>query len=230
MKLRWWIERSVIVVAAVAAMATSKRKWHVPATLPPDAATGARIYTVEASLEPVFRISSTPYHLKPMEPATWPGKARYLVPSDARVEVVELYGTCSGGFCGGKTVCEPEGSYIRVASVEAIATWKLEVLTPTVGTIVTSPMKERSRFKLTASHPPRLFLESPHVRGSVAERSGYVFVEWGFVDKPVETASFVKAVIEGQCPGADPCEPPADAKLELGPEERVPLESASVPQ
>src|SRR5262245_57003653 len=96
---RQWAERIVIVIAALASIATSPRKWVLEATPPPPAAGKAMVVTIDASREPeVWAVSGqdaakllypTEGGRATVEPAaalSWPGQAHYFVPAGARLQ------------------------------------------------------------------------------------------------------------------------------------------------
>lgn len=126
MKLRAWIERGVIVVAAFATIATSRAGWVVEATKLPDDPTGARIYVVEATSEPsVDMVINGAYDRpNPLSPvAVWPATVRYQIPAGATVSGVQIGAKCDGNTC---KKCEaPSDAKVRIVSITPIHTWTL---------------------------------------------------------------------------------------------------------
>lgn len=221
---RRWLERLAIVVAVIATMATSTRTWRVDATLPADDATGVRRLVVEASKPPIIRGSDKPDPLEPLEPAVWPGHARYLLPRGVKLAEAYVEGGCAPRFlsCGTST-CGPD-AFIRVVSIAPATTWSLDV--DASHRITTVDVLKQSRFRLTSSHPVRLKVVSDVNLGTPLERDGYVYVSWAAAAyntrrQPHELEWSVRATIEGACPDDRPCEPPAEARLVLGDEELV---------
>ena len=65
MKLRAWCERGVIIVAALATIATSRKGWTVEAVHVADDPTKGRIFVVEATHEPRLEVQVGPNYENP---------------------------------------------------------------------------------------------------------------------------------------------------------------------
>lgn len=221
MKLRAWLERGVIMVAALATIATSRKGWHVEATRLPEDPARARIYVVEASHEPhVEMIINGNYESpKPLEPvAAWPGTARYQIPAGGAIQRVVISEKCSGSMC---KKCEaPADAKVRIVSITPIHTWTLETTAtpPVQPTTMRADQWTRFRIDVDASHPVRLRVQStgPEGTSSFDAYDKAHFVGFGSVQTPASFTWTVTAIIEEACPDVTkPCSPPADAKLSI---------------
>lgn len=123
-RLSTWSRRAVLVVAALASIATSRARWHVAATLPPPLPVTAKgtLVTVEASQEPEVHSREGTAIDKPCareEKTPWKGRGTYALKPGAELVYVSIGGYCSGGLC---SRCEePPASFVRVTKVEPIA-------------------------------------------------------------------------------------------------------------
>jgi len=221
MKLRAWLERGVIIVAALATIATSRKGWHVEATRLPEDPARARIYVVEASQEPHVEMIVNGNHENPtpLEPvAAWPGTARFQIPAGGDVQRVVISARCNGSMC---KKCEtPASAKIRIVSITPIHTWTLETTAkpPVQPTTMRVDQWTRFRIEVDASHPVRLRVQSTGPAGTSSYYpSGNVhFVGFGPVQTPASFTWTVTAIIEEACPDVTkPCSPPADARLSI---------------
>jgi len=212
----------VLAIAAFASIATSRKKWHVDAQIPPHDKGTTRIAFVEASAEPQVMLDNgeRPRLLPGYFTGMWSGTARYLIPAERTLTVVQLRGVCGGGmFCGKSDECEPPGTFVKVLSLKPVATWRKEIETPLLTTEVRYP--DATRFPLVATHPVRVEVTSSRLRPSAYFEAGKVHVNWPWDERdqqgpkqPVEWS--LRIIMEDLCPEATPCDPPANAKLELG--------------
>src|SRR5689334_15731896 len=110
-RLRRLATRAVIVVAALASIATSPPKWSISAPVPSGAPSGAKgtVVTIEASQEPSVarrRVGgSHEIEVHPENPP-WSGSGAYYLPPGFELVRVEIGGRCTsgGGLCSG---CDP---------------------------------------------------------------------------------------------------------------------------
>jgi len=219
MKLRGWLERGAIVVAALATIATSRKGWVLEANKVPDDPDHARIIVVEATHEPhvemyIGKNYENPRSLDPA--ATWPGKARYLIPAGAVVQRVLISDHCSGGAC---KKCEvPPDARIKIESITEVRTWKLETTStpPVQPTNMNRDSWTTFRVEVDSSHPARLRVESTGPEGRVSSYGGEYHVDFGVVQVNTSFTWTVTAMIEEAClDPAQPCEPPATAHLAI---------------
>jgi hypothetical protein len=223
MKLRWWLERSAIVAGVIATMATSKPRGLLDADLPPHDTSKARVLVVEASEQPelVVAAGGDSRHLHPATTGPWKGSGRYFVPAGSSIVRLSIDVPCRGGCFFKK--CEPTtGQFVRVTAIEPAHGWTLDARSPSITTKITPTMGTRSRFELTAPPDRQARIEVSGTTRAIAYSDGaYVYVDWYTGDQPATETWSVRAVIEGPCPDAAPCEPPPGVTLELGPEEIV---------
>ena len=220
MKLRPWLERGAILVAALATIATSRAGWVVEAPRLPDDPNQARIIVVEASHEPhvEMRIGGNYENPTPLDPGTtWPGKARYLIPAGAVVDRVLISDKCKGDSC---KKCEaPSDARIRIESITPVRTWKLEATSsPEVQPTNMNPDTWTTfRIPIDASHPVRLVVKSTGPKGFVSHYNHEHHVDFGTVQVPTSFTWSVTATIEEAClDPAKPCEPTALAHVTIG--------------
>ncbi len=222
MKLRAWLERGVIIIAALATIATSRKGWVVEAPKVSDDPNAARIYVVEATHKPHLEMYTNSSYESPKaldgEP-TWPGKARYLIPSGATIGRVYISEKCSGGG-GACSKCEaPTDAKVRIESVTPVQTWTLEATkSPDVQPTNMNPdVWTTFRVIVDASHLVRLRVQSTGPEGRVSHYNGEHHVDFGTVQMPTSFTWTVTAKIEQACPDVTkPCTPPADARLSIG--------------
>lgn len=219
MKLRGWLERGAIIVAALATIATSRKGWVVETRPGADDPNTARIYVVESTHEPHLEmyVGGNYENPRPLGPApTWPGTASYLIPVGASVGRVFISDKCSGGAC---KKCEaPSDAKVRILSITPSRTWTLEAtVSPEIQPTNMNPDTWTTfRVIVDASHPVRLFVTSTGPKGMVSHGSGEHHVDFGIVQVPTSFTWSVTAKIEEACVDATkPCEPPALAHVSI---------------
>ncbi|MBA3457634.1 MAG: hypothetical protein H0T42_31420 [Deltaproteobacteria bacterium] len=208
----------MIVVAALATIATSRQAWVVEATPVVDELDQARMYVVEASHEPhVSMHSGSNYeNRRPLGVPTWPGKASYLIPAGAVIGRVFISEKCTGGSC--KTCKPPADAKVRIEAITPVGTWTLEARkSPTVQPTVMPPNTWTTyRVVVEASHHVRLRVESTGPAGTVSEYGYAHHIDFGIVQAVTTFTWSVIATIEQPCADlTKPCEPPADARISI---------------
>lgn len=216
MTRRQWLERGVIVIAAVASIATSRKGWRLEAKLVADDPAKARLITVEASQEPSVEIDQHSVGvLRPHDGGTvWPGTARYLVPTGARVQYVSIGAKCSGGLCSGE--CKvPSGQYVSVTSSTPVETWKLAIKHEPQ-TVTLEPGKYTThRISVEATHRAQLEVDTNGLTPDVGAWGDAFNVSWPVVQAPTQVTWTPRLEIEGLCATPGPCTPPPDAKVTI---------------
>jgi hypothetical protein len=209
---RRWLERGLIVVAALATIATSKRKWHLDASVPTNDPATARLVVIASSAQPDLGMN------RPLEAAPqWPGEARYLISAGATLDRVGIYGSGGCEHCGGECV-PPDTAFVRVVSITPVATWKLEVKSDPQ-TITLPPTGDRfvqRRVAVRASHPTRSRVVTSMHEPSASDYDNAVTLTWPHIEQEVTLTWTLHTMIEGPCPDLRPCEPPSDASVSIG--------------
>ncbi len=136
---RTWAGRAAIVVAALAAIATSPARWSIaapaPATRP--AASSATLVMIEASQHPnvfVRNAAGETIQIAPLEQAApgnaWAGRADYLISAGNYLDGASIMGICSNaGMCSGSCTPPPD-AFVRFGRIDAVTEWKIEVESP----------------------------------------------------------------------------------------------------
>ena len=150
---RTWAGRGALVVAALAAIATSPARWSLavpaPPTRPPTSS--ATLATVEASQLPMVMERTASGETMPIAPldelapgAAWPGRAEYLVPAGRTLDGARLIGVCSNpGMCSGACAPPPD-AFLRFGRVDAATEWTIEVESAPQSMTMTTTMFERA--------------------------------------------------------------------------------------
>ena len=224
---RIWAERIVIVIAAVASIATSPRRWSVEATPPPPAPGKAMAVTLEASEAPNVWIVDGPGGARRLADVTpaWQGRARYFVPAGARIQQIEITGRCSTGLCAGK--CKPpDTAHVRVTSATAVDAWIAEDRSAPVTTVLVSSAPTPSyRVTIEASRLP-IALEidvdprhlAPEVRSGASGPVSTFYVDWHVSNAqtaPATVSWTARATIQGECAGTGGCTVPAGEAVRI---------------
>lgn len=131
----------VVVLAALASIATSPARWQVTAPPVPKPAGGkGQLVTIEASSVPHVSVAnpSMSRRLRPEnDSAAWTGRAQYFVPPSELLKSVEITGTCGGGFCS-KCV-PPPGAFARVVSAVDVEPWTIDATLPPIKVDMPTP-------------------------------------------------------------------------------------------
>jgi hypothetical protein len=229
---RKWAERIVIVLAALASIATSPARWRVEATPPPPVAGKAMVVTIEASQRPEVSIQTqsgsrplvpTEEGSAPGEPQTssqWPGTGRYFVPAGARLERIEINGRCSGKLCSGKCTA-PATVHVVVTSVKVVEGWIAESRSDPVTTVLDGG-KPSPKYQVTVEssrRPVTLEIQGaperlrPSIWQSHSGKTVTFHLTWYESNgqaEPVTVTWSARATIQGECPGAGACGVPAE--------------------
>lgn len=214
---RRWLQFGVLVIAAAASMATSKKKgWVIEADVANDAGGKPRIMFVEASEEPTVTLDNGE-RVQPMAgyyTGMWAGTARYLIPGDRKVTNVFIQGSCGGGCDASTNGCDPPASAtVKVHSIKPVATWRREAITPQKTEEVGA---HRTTIPFVASHPIRFELTAEGRDRFASKQGSSIVIDWSaYPDTPSKATWSLRVIMEEVCP-TDVCEPPANAKLELG--------------
>lgn len=219
MTRRQWLERGVIVVAALASIATSRKKWELAADLTADDPTKSRLVTIEANQQPEVSLdhSSSGVSLRPHEGGTvWPGTVRYLLPAGTRLEHVTIRDVCRGASGCSEGDCSiPKDRYVKLTSSTPVETWKLQI-THEPQTITLEPGKyTHHSITIEATHRPRLFVETDGPAPSVYASTESFNLSWPDVTASTKVTWTPRIEIEGVCPGPAPCTAPSDAKVTI---------------
>ena len=142
--LRRWGARAMVLVAALASIATSPLRWKLAAPPPTIVATAGHgeVLVVEASQEPTVSIergvASRYAPRRGGAGAAWTTSGEFFVPFGWSVAKIEIMGSCGGGLCSSRCV-PPPTAFVRVARVDVVDTWSLE------DTLVTAVMFDVTR-------------------------------------------------------------------------------------
>jgi hypothetical protein len=218
--MRRWLERGVFVVAALASIATSPKRWRLAVPSLPAMSDPARTHrlVVDASERPEVSVSQSKgsTQLSPMHEDGI--HYSYLVPAGVSVDGVEIRHTCKMG-CGADDCEPPPDAFVRVASMTAVAMWRIEATSKPISTVV-GAQRPFPWFEIVtdASVDPTITITTaddinPEMHGDGNRR----LVLLAPIGKPrVQTALWtVHAAIEGTCPTEAPCEPPAGEHLTI---------------
>jgi hypothetical protein len=177
--------------------------------------------TVAASDRPEVEIwdGGTARYLN-AEPSSTPGKTEYLVPRGAQLRQIALTGRCQQGLCAG--VCTPpSGAFVRVDSLAPSESWRTEVATKPTTTVL-DPGAPLPIFRVVfdASRPAALHVDvdaaiAPQILGPM---SGEFIVSWpaaNGLSRPITVTWTARVVIEGACPGPEPCASPENEHVEI---------------
>jgi hypothetical protein len=128
--MRTWASRLVVVIAVVASIATSPKKWRIAAApkvgMPVESAAGGSnglLVTIESSGEPEVACAlanGQPPRLLPSNGDT------YLCPPGGSLASVVLIGRVKAGCCGGGDD-PPKDQYVRVVKSELVPVWHASV-------------------------------------------------------------------------------------------------------
>jgi hypothetical protein len=217
---RRWLERGVFVLAALASIATSPKRWTVqidklPVISDPGKTT---LVVVESSERPEVMASSVQ---RSTELAAFheDGQRRsYLVPAGFSIQQIQIRHTCHMG-CNSEH-CEPtRDDFVRLASATTVAMWRIEAVSKPISTTI-GAQRPFPWFEIitNASLEPAITIATaddinPEIHGTGPHR----LVLLAPIGTPrVQTATWtVHAMIEGPCPTSTPCEPPAGEHLTI---------------
>lgn len=213
-------ELLALALAAFASIATSKAKgWSFDANISNDAPGKSRVAFVEATHEPDVVLDNGEL-LEPLGgyyTGIWNGTARYLIPADRSLSRIWIHGGC-GGLCAG-TCAPPENAVVKLLSVKPVATWEREATSPTVTDDLSS---DRTEIPIVASHPFRFEVIASGRKQHASQRDNRIVIDWGEPEPGAKTAWSIKVTMTGLCDDGTVCNPPPDAKLEIGAPVRVP--------
>jgi hypothetical protein len=208
--------KTVLVVAAVACIATSKRGWHLEATVPPvgrPSATQAVEVVVDATRPPIVTCGGVDSEWLPLDDPNHMGATQahtYLCPPGRPLGAVQLFGKDGpgGGLCDGEPE-PPSDVSIAVRSARVVRVWTkaidYPVMVPADGVFV----------NITTSYP--------YTFAAVRDRDGRTVdlhtTEWTrrvliYGDAGPAITSRVTLTLFGACRD-DACAPPADAAATL---------------
>lgn len=136
-RARTWAGRGVLVIAALASIATSRPRWHLepvrPAGAPtatPQGGTRGLAVTVEASAEPSVgcNLPGLGYReLRPLTPsagsASSSTQTQYLCPPGGSLDRIIISGHNGGNGC--KEPQPPPDQFVRITKLEAVETWSV---------------------------------------------------------------------------------------------------------
>jgi hypothetical protein len=220
--MRVWASRLLVVIAALASIATSRKKWELSASAPdgmPTEATGSNALriTIEASAQPEVHCDfpSGPYASRWLPPElTTPPSYLYMCPPGGKLGEVTLSGPVTGGGCSGKEQNPPKDTALRIAKTELVPMWNASV---------------EDSFEIASDKDVHFTVESPRTSFVVATVEGdskkHIRVSsWGdnrhgiSLDPGAGSAKIfatvrVKATVFGPCEGA--CTKPDDEPLKI---------------
>jgi hypothetical protein len=218
--MRRWLERGVFVVAALASIATSPKRWWLKVDKLPAISDPTRTsrLVVDASERPEVTVSqpkgSTVLPTMHEDGAHY----TYLVPAGSSVASIEIRHSCHMG-CGADDCVPPPDAFVRVGSLTTVAMWRIEAASKPISTVVGAE-RPFPWFEIVtdASIDPAITITTaddinPEIHGDGNRR----LVLLTPLGKPrVQTAVWtVHAVIEGACPTDAPCQPPAGEHLSI---------------
>ena len=207
-------------MAALASIATSPKRWRLAVpSLPaiPDPARATRL-VVDSSERPEVTITKG-QGITDLPALHEDGiHSTYLIPAGFSLDSVAIRHTCSMG-CGSGDCAQPSDAFIRVANLDTIAMWRLEATSKPISTVVGAERPSPWFEIITdASIDPAITITTaddinPEIHGDGKRR----LVLLAPIGKPrVQTATWtVHAMIEGACPTATPCQPPAGEHLTI---------------
>jgi hypothetical protein len=228
-----WTRRAALIAASLAAVATSRARWTVHATLPSplpaDPAKGTRI-VVEASHEPSVEVRlagrTEQILLHPEEKAGWLGSGTFYVPPGYELANASISGVCDGGMCS--PCVAPATAFVKVAKQEAVRAWSLsassaEQTTPLdvqageVWRRVRVSASDLAQLEVLPAGDPAGFPPARIVR--VWDNGSAFRVIWDArppePDASLTVRWIARATIYGFCPGEGECKPPATAHVSI---------------
>jgi hypothetical protein len=213
---RRWLERAVIVAAALASIATSPRRWRQYATSVPaisDAARTTRV-VVHASFVPTVELVKGGARNEARYSALGHDDYEVLVPPGWSLGGVYVAERCKVQLlCGSDDCVPPPGTVVEVTSATPVATWHLEAATPPTVTELDPAMYMTTvilRLRVPAPRPVTIKVETaagepaPNAYASGSEAT----VLWDGVRTRTTVHWTARVSIDGPCPSAAPCEPP----------------------
>jgi hypothetical protein len=183
MRISSWGRRAVVVVAALASIATSPARWYLEAKVPPGTPSGPKgtLVTVEASHEPsVSGRSGEQGYLEAHrdDASPWSKSGAYYLRPGVELSSVSISGRDCGGGGGMCSACEPPaGSFVRIVSVEQVAPWSLSATGAEQSALPASSMVRSFTVEVDASRP--VDLEAVATNGDVARVASSVSREAG---------------------------------------------------
>jgi hypothetical protein len=227
-----WTRRAVLIAASLAAVATSRAKWTVHATLPSplpaDPAKGTR-FIVEASHEPYVevRLAGGAEHilLHPEEKAGWLGSGTFYLPPGYELASASISGVCDGGMCS--PCVAPATAFVKVAKQDAVRAWSLSAtsaeqttrLDPAAGEVTSTVTLSATSWArldvLPASDPAGA--PSPRVFGTWANAPPRptFHVSWPKPEAPLVVRWTARATVHGYCTAEGDCKPPASEHVRI---------------
>lgn len=173
---RTWTGRGALVVAALAAIATSPARWSlaVPAPATRPAASSATLATIEASQLPMVMARTASGETMAIAPldelapgAAWTGRAEYLVSAGRTLDGARLIGVCSNaGMCSGACAPPPD-AFLRFGRVDAVTEWTIEVESAPQSMTMATSMFERA-FDVAVEATRRVDVTA-HLNGNAAD-------------------------------------------------------------
>jgi len=127
--MRTWASRVVVLIAVLASIATSPKKWRIVAApqvgmpLESDASgSSGLLVTIESSGEPEVACDLANGQWPRLLPARG---GTYLCPPGGKLASITLTGRMTGGCCGGDD--PPKDQYVRVIKTELVPVWQASV-------------------------------------------------------------------------------------------------------
>ena len=210
----------MFVVAALASIATSPKRWDIKVDkLPaiPDPAHATRI-VVEASELPTVRVRDQRGVTTILPTLHELGQQyTFLAPPGSSLDLVEFRHTCGLG-CGHDDCYPTQDDFVRIASLTPVAMWRIEATSKPITTTVNDRPFPWFEIVTDASLEPTVTIVTaddinPEIHESGSHR--VVLISPLGRQRPVTGTWTVHAVIEGTCPTTTPCEPPASEHLTI---------------
>jgi hypothetical protein len=236
-RLSLWSRRAVVVLAALASIATSQARWSLEAKAPPGISPGAKgtLLTVEASREPYVSrrrpgggaVLATARE----DTAPWSNSGAYYLPPGFELSAVTISGHDCGSGGGMCSACEPPpGSFVRIANVEPVAPWSLSTDGAELIAHADNAGKTTSfTVEIDAGRP--VDLEAVATSGDVARALPSIYQEpkagdasrtqrfnvtwYPKDDKPADVHWIPRATVHGYCKGAGECRAPAGESVTI---------------
>jgi hypothetical protein len=215
--MRAWASRLLVVSAAFASIATSRKKWELeatrPANMPTEAGSAGLLATIEASGTPEVTCTLGNGQMPRIVPpeANDATPTTYLCPPGSKLGLVTITGPVRG--CG--DVKPPSDQYVRIVKTELVPVWSASVEE-------VFDISSDESFGFTVESPRVAFVDV--VLEGTGDRTGLtvnsyaanfhrIELEGGFGSERRFATVRVHATVVGRCSGL--CAKPANETLKI---------------